>query len=143
MSTHFVVILMLLLGAGTISQTPLPSTVPSSVVSVTPVVTVGAGSQGQVKNDAGVETWQYPGAEVVEKSDTSLHLRSSDSASRITEWYKNRLSQLKLSINTQISTNTNGHISNKLVSSSREEQVQVAVTSQADGKNLIQINVGL
>ena len=78
-----------------------------------------------------ISEFQYPGANVISSSSTSLVLRSGDDPEKITDWYKEKIEARKMGAISFISNNVNDNISNKLVGEEDGQRVSVDITKDS------------
>jgi hypothetical protein len=76
--------------------------------------------------------WTYPGSAVISQMEKSLKLESGDSDEEITIWYRNRLENSGMSVNTFVITATNGNVFNNLVGADAEVEVRINISKQAE-----------
>ncbi len=101
-----------------LAETPIPTTTPTS------------------------NAWQYPNSTIVSQSQNSLSLKSSDSADAITNWYKLKLKEMKLSSTAIVQTSTNGNVLNKLGASNGSIKVQIEI-KKSSNESTVTITINL
>ena len=72
----------------------------------------------------------YPNSTVVFQSDSKLTLQSTDSPSKITDWYKERITSLNTKAKSFVQTSSNGNILNKLASANSLLKVEVEISKK-------------
>lgn len=83
----------------------------------------------------------YPNAtQIVNSSDSSVSLTSTDDTNTITNWYKEKLKNLNFHSTAVAQTNTNGNILNKLAAVNNNGQVQIEIRKNS-GDASVTINI--
>ncbi len=124
------------------SPTPSLSPSPSTIQPLAMVKSSPAAPSSKNTGGVSIQDLQYPNAMVTSQTSNSLTLESKDNAKNITDWYKERITALRFNAKSFVSTNTNGHILNKLVSSNGTQEVRVDIT-QGSGDQSVKISVNL
>lgn len=86
--------------------------------------------------------FQYPGSDVISKTETTVTLESSDDPKKITDWYKDKIKAMNMNVNTFVQTSTNGNVLNKLVGANGEAEVRIEITKQ-NGSQIVKISASL
>lgn len=130
---------------------PTPKLIPSPtpIITISPVVTVYRNIptptpiQGSTNSGQNINGYKYPNSSVKEENETKLFLESGDDSNVITNWYKDKLKNQNMNVNSFVATNTNGNVLNKLVSANGEARVSIEISkknNQASVEIIININ---
>jgi hypothetical protein len=106
------------------SSSPSPTTRPSSLPS--PVIL-------EVGNPT---RFVYPGATLVETSNTYLKYQSFDDPQTITNWYKAKIEEQNLRTTSFVQTSSNGQISNKLIGSNGQVEIEIEIEKQPNNSTV-------
>ncbi|MCL4418615.1 hypothetical protein M1146_00770 [Patescibacteria group bacterium] len=109
--------------APTVTSTLVPSSVPSPTKS-------------------NIDSFIYPGSIKVNGGENSLVLQSNDDPQAITNWYKEKITNISMNAKSFVQTNTNGNVINKLVGAKPGFKVGVEV-SKKSGEGTVRISVTL
>jgi len=115
------------------SSTPIPTI--TIKPTVTPTIPVAVASNS-------LTVYKYPNSTVVSIDNNSMVLRSDDDTGLITQWYKDKIVEKKMSVKTFISTKANDKILNKLNGVSGDEEVEIEI-SKSDQQSNVEILVKL
>lgn len=105
-----------------LTQTPtsIPTQVPSPTLTL-PTLTSVPSLQKDIKN------FIYPGSIILKQSQKEMTLQSSDDPSVITNWYKEKITNLNMNAKSFVQTNSNGHVVNKLIGANTEFKVTIEI----------------
>jgi hypothetical protein len=93
-----------------------------------PTPTLSVAKATEEKTEALIlEDFRYPKAEVLSLAGSSFQLRSFDDVQKITDWYKEKISEREMTVRTFVQTNSNGIVSNQLLGANQQEQVKVTI----------------
>lgn len=71
---------------------------------------------------------QYPNSEAISSSIQEITYESSDQPADITNWYKEKIKDMRLTTVSSVQTNTDGYILNKIVAGNRVSEVKITIT---------------
>ncbi len=119
----------------------------SSAPSVTPTPTVFQNANNQNKNvqmptttpiptqtannNTDISSFIYLNSTTISSGNKNLILQSFDDPQVITNWYKDRITNIGMSAKSFITTNTNGDILNKLAGANGSMQVEVTISKKS------------
>lgn len=83
-----------------------------------------------------LNTYKYPGAKIKSQASSKLELDSSDSAEKITDWYKKKINELNFNAKSFAQTNTNGDILNKLSAAKPGEKLDITIKKDQSTSNV-------
>ncbi len=128
----------------TITQSPSVSVpTPTVINTIPPQIITSAPSPTQATSSTGsLNDFIYPNSSVQSQSGNAVTLLSTDDATVITNWFKNKIQQLGMNTTSFITTNTNGNVSNKLVASNGSLHISVDI-SKSPGSNQVTVAVSL
>lgn len=98
---------------------------------ISPVPSVASTKGSEEKTDFVLGNLLYPGAETVRLSGNRVNLKSTDSPEAITNWYKERISQMKMGINNFVQTSANGKTVNLLNAADERGKITVEISRQS------------
>lgn len=85
---------------------------------------------------------KYPGATIINESESKLELESSDDPQKITDWFKDKIKSKNLNVTSFVQTSTNGNVLNKLVGANSNTELRVEITKQNDSQT-VKISISL
>lgn len=86
--------------------------------------------------------YRYPGAEIAASSANSLTLRSFDDAEAITNWYKDKIENENMSVESFVETSANERVSNELVGADGQKEIRVEIKKDSSASS-VEITVSL
>jgi hypothetical protein len=92
--------------------------------------------------DFDLESFRYPGSRTKSISSNLLLLETDDNADEVTEWYKEKILSLNMSVRSFVTTKTNDNILNKLVGARSGLEVEVEI-KKSEGKIITEVSVNL
>ncbi|MBU0569840.1 hypothetical protein KKB40_03595 [Patescibacteria group bacterium] len=84
--------------------------------------------------------YQYPNSEIVNSSDNSLLLTSTDETDAIINWYKEKIRNERMSVKTFVTTKINKEVLSKLVGADGEKEIRIEI-SKTDNSATTEISV--
>ena len=87
-----------------------------------------------------LSSFQYPNSSIVNSSENSLILESSDNSDTITDWYKEKIKGEGMSVTSFVTTKTNDSVLNKLVGADGEREIRVEIKKDS-GSSTVNISV--
>lgn len=111
----------------------IESDAPSSTSTPTP---------SQTQENVNLQEYLYPNSEMLTSSPSFVSLKAYDDPDVITDWYKEKIRQLGLSVTTFVVTKTNDSVLNKLVGSSEAEEISIEIKKDAS-QDEVNIEVSL
>lgn len=108
------------------SQTNTPSPAPSSPPS----------------SNTSLDEWRYPNASIISSTNNSISLESGDTPEQITDWYRQKIIDLDMSVTTFVTTTTNDNVLNKLAGADSDREVNIEIQRNA-GQSITSIGVSL
>lgn len=108
------------------SLSPIPSKPPTTPPTKTPTTIPTTGSSTSFE----ISHFQYPGTSITSSSTNRLELATTDLPTSVTDWYKKTINQTGMNTKSFVSTNTNGHVLNKLVAAGNGKEVRVDITKE-------------
>ena len=121
-------------------ETPSVTSSPASTVtSIFPEPTVTTSTpKPEVTNN---DEYIYPGSVIINSNYEMLKLKSSDNPDTITQWYKEKIKNAGMNVNSFVTTKTNGNVLNKLSAADEAIEIKVEIKKQAsDSKVEISVN---
>lgn len=109
--------------APTVALTPIPSSVPSPARPNT-------------------NSFIYPGSMKVSGEENNLVLQSSDDPQTITNWYKEKITNMSMSAKSFVQTSTNGNVLNKLAGANSSIKINVEISKKSN-EGIVKISVSL
>ena len=70
----------------------------------------------------------YPGASIVDETEDSVRLNSSDTPEEITQWFEEAIKGKEMKTKSFVKTNTNGEVENVLVGVLKGMEIRVIIT---------------
>lgn len=109
--------------APTVTSTPIPSSVPNPTQS-------------------NIDSFIYPGSIKVSGGENNLVLQSSDDPQVITNWYKEKITNMSMNAKSFVQTNTNGNVLNKLTGAKPGFKVSIEISKKSN-EGVVRILVSL
>lgn len=78
----------------------------------------------------------YPGSNVLSSSPSKIEMQSKDDATKITNWYKDKIRELNFNAKSFSQTSTNGVIFNKLSAAKPEEKIEITIKKDQNTSNV-------
>lgn len=76
---------------------------------------------------APLDSYVYPGSTAIKSESSTLELESKDTASKITEWYKEKIRSSSFNAKSFTQTSTNGTVLNKLSAVKPGEKIDITI----------------
>lgn len=80
-----------------------------------------------VPSPAPLDSYVYPGSTQIKTENSKLELESKDSASKVTEWYKEKIRSSSFNAKSFTQTSTNGSVLNKLSAVKPGEKIDITI----------------
>jgi hypothetical protein len=90
-----------------------------------------------VPSPAAITEYTYPLAQVTSSASAKLEMQTSENPVKVTDWYKNKIDQLKFNAKSFVSSGTNGDIFNKLSAAKPGEKIEVTIKKDQNGSNVL------
>jgi hypothetical protein len=84
------------------------------------------------KFSASIFTYQYPNSEIIDFSDNSLSLTSTDETDAIINWYKEKIRGEGMNVKTFVTTKANDEVLSKLVGADGQEEIRIEISKIDD-----------
>lgn len=88
-----------------------------------------------------LDSYIYPGSSVKEKTSNKLVMESGADPKNIFEWYKSKVKELHLSVNTSVFTQANDKYQIKVVGSDGKTEVSIEGNKEGDGLMVITVTI--
>ena len=98
-----------------VSLTPIPTKIPT----LKPTVSVNSSFN--------ISDFIYPNSQAIDQKDGEVKLKSGDGSDKITNWYKEKIKSLGMSVNTFVVTKANDKVLNKLVGAGSNREVRITI----------------
>lgn len=114
--------------------TPTPSQIPNDSPSLIPPTLTPTLSptptNTPINESQSILDFKYPNSSQVSLNGNEMVLESTDDPKIITDWYKDKIKTMNMSVTSFVQTSTNGNILNKLVGSNGNKEVRVEISKQ-------------
>lgn len=94
------------------------------------------GDNDQVSDDHTIQQFIYPQSSVIAQGSQEIELTSVDDPEKITDWYKNKLQELDMNVNSSVSTSANGNVNNELVSAKGTSEVRIKIEKMSGSQSV-------
>lgn len=113
----------------------LPILIPKmnkSLISLAPTPSLNPLLSTPFSPSTDLNSFTYPSSKVINSDNNSLILESNDSASVITNWYKEQIQTEGMKTTSFVQTRTNGNVLNRLVGSNSYRKIDVEIRKKSD-----------
>lgn len=123
------------------SVSPILTSIPTFIPTVTPkILPTSIPMLPPVKTN--INSFIYPNSVKINIDASSVILQSSDDPQVITNWYKEKITNMGMNTKSFVQTNTNGNVLNKLVAANSDFKVSVTV-SKKNNQSSVEIAVSI
>ncbi len=120
-----------------INATSKPSNLPDLTPIPTPVQTPNTQDNDiNVSTENTLTVWYYPGSEIAENRAGFLLMTTGDNPSKVTAWYKQKITDLNLNATSVITTTANEKTLNVIAASGNGMDIKVKVSSEGGGSQI-------
>ncbi|MBI2011167.1 hypothetical protein HYS91_00210 [Candidatus Daviesbacteria bacterium] len=120
-----------------VHSSPSPTVSPRVSSSPNPVQSIAPSTLGSTGNNSvPLDDFIFPGSTIVNKTNVTLSLSSNKSSDEITNWYKEKIKSLNFNVNSNVTTQTNGNVLNKLSAAKINLKVNIEIRKSTNDKNV-------
>lgn len=113
---------------------------PTIVVTNTPATPPGNAAQyfqatQPPASGISINDFIYPGSSFIRNDGSAVAYSSNDNTSAITNWYKQKISNLHMNAQSMVETNANGNIQNSFVAANASAKVNIIITKHSSDQS--------